>query len=101
MVEATTARFHPGQIVHHRLYCYRGVVFDVDPSCLVEDEHEELPAERGQPWYHVLVDGSETVTYVAESSLEVDRNRDPVDHPLVSVVFGSYQGGRNYRGLDA
>ena len=103
MVETATARFHAGQIVQHRQYRYRGVIFDVDPCCLAGEElyvSDTLP-ERGQPWYHVLVDGSEVVTYVAESSLIADRNHAPVDHPLVSVVFGSYQDGRYFRGLDA
>ena len=104
MVETANARYHPGQIVQHRQYHYRGVIFDVDPTCLAElhPYSSALPhPERGQPWYHVLVDGSETITYVAEANLEADLHTGPVDHPLVRVLLGTYQGGRYYRGLDA
>lgn len=104
MIQATKARFHPGQIVYHKVYNFRGVVFDVDPCCEADDEWffaNETQPDREQPWYHMLVDGSEQVTYVAESNLESDDNLEPVEHPLIGILVGSYDGGRYYRGLDA
>ncbi len=98
------ARFGVGQVVHHRLFDYRGVVFDVDPDFQGTDEWYEQVAQsrppRDQPWYHVLVDGGHPTTYVAERNLEADRSGEEVDHPLLQQIFdrlddGSYVSRQN------
>lgn len=93
-----TARFFVGQIVHHVRFDYRGVVFDVDPAFQGSDEWYERIARsrppKDNPWYHVLVDGAEHTTYVAERHLEPDADGDPVRHPLVQVLCGAYRDGR-------
>ena len=92
------ARFFVGQVVHHRLFGYRGVIFDVDARFEGTDEwYDEVARSRppkDQPWYHVLVDGATHTTYVAERNLEADETGGPVRHPLVDVLCGEFRDGR-------
>ena len=93
-----TARFFVGQIVHHVRFDYRGVVYDVDPTFQGADEWYEKVARsrppKNRPWYHVLVDGAQHTTYVAERHLEAAANGDPIRHPLLQLLCGAYQDGR-------
>ena len=93
-----TARFFVGQIVHHVRFDYRGVVFDVDATFQGSDEWYEKVARsrppKDRPWYHVLVDGAQHTTYVAERHLEADADLNPIRHPLVETVCGAYRDGR-------
>ncbi len=86
-----TARFSIGQIVHHRLFGYRGLIFDVDPTFQLTDEWYEQVARslppKDQPWYHVLPDRAQHTTYVAERNLEEDVSLEPIRHPLVEALF--------------
>lgn len=91
------AKFSVGQLVHHRLFDYRGVVFDVDPVFQGTEEWYEQVARtrppKDQPWYHVLVDAAEHITYVAERNLEPDSSDVAIDHPLLSEYFEDFEGG--------
>ena len=93
-----TAEFFVGQIVHHKMNGYRGVVFDVDATFQGTDEWYDTVARsrppRDMPWYHVLVDGAEHTTYVAERHLESDEHGMPINHPLVSELCGEFLEGR-------
>lgn len=92
--------FEIGQIVHHKRYGYRGVVFDRDPVCEADEQwYQSNPTQpdRNQPWYHVLVDGAAHSTYVAESNLEPDPACAPVVHPLLDGIFKTFLKGRYYR----
>jgi heat shock protein HspQ len=92
------ARFGVGDLVHHRLFSYRGVVVRVDPEFSLSDEWYAAVAKtrppRDAPWYEVLVDESEDVTYVAERNLEPDEQSRPVRHPLVEDLLGDFLGSR-------
>lgn len=93
------ARFSVGQIVQHRLFDYRGIVYDVDPAFSGTDEwYEEVAGSRppkDRPWYHVLVDGESHTTYVAERNLEPSYDEDEaIDHPLFPQLFGQDKEGR-------
>lgn len=75
MREAKTAKFRIGQVVRHRLFPFRGVIFDVDPEFAnTEEWYEAIPAEvrprKDQPFYHLLAENDETeyVAYVSEWS---------------------------------
>lgn len=90
------ARFHVGQLVRHRLFDYRGVVFNVDSGFNGDDEWYEQVARsrppKNAPWYHVLPSGGEHTTYVAERNLERDDARDAIDHPLIDTLFAGFDG---------
>ena len=88
---SNVARFSIGQIVQHRLFGYRGLVSDVDPTFQLTDEWYEQVARsrppKDRPWYHVLPDGAQHMTYVAERNLEEDASAEPIQHPLVDALF--------------
>ncbi len=98
-----TAKFQIGQVVKHRLFPFRGVVFDIDPEFNNTDEWwESIPADRrprkDQPFYHLFAENAETeyVAYVSEQNLLPDTSDTPVRHPQVAEVFergddGSYR----------
>ena len=93
-------RFRPGQLVRHKRYNYRGVVADHDPSCQAEDAwyyKNQTQPDRGQPWYHVLVDGTSSATYAAEENLVADDSIEPVQHPMLAMFFEGYCAGRYVR----
>ena len=89
-----TAKFSIGQVVKHRLFPFRGVIFDVDPEFNNTDEwYESIPEavrpRKDQPFYHLLAENAETeyVAYVSEQNLQADSSGDPVRHPQVSELF--------------
>jgi heat shock protein HspQ len=88
------AKFQIGQVVRHRLYPFRGVVFDIDPVFDNTDEwYESIPVEvrphKDQPFYHLFAENAETeyVAYVSEQNLLPDDSGEPVRHPQVAEVF--------------
>ena len=92
------ARLHIGQPIHHRIFDYRGVVVDVDATFCGSDEWYEQVARsrppKNAPWYHVLVDGAQHMTYVAERNLEIDPSKESVRHPLLPHYFNDFREGR-------
>jgi len=95
---SSTALFEIGQIVHHRLFDYRGVVLDGDPDFQGGEEwYEQMARSRppkDQPWYHVLVDQSDNYTYVAERNLEPASDVGPIHHHLLEEGLMRYENGR-------
>ena len=91
-------KYHPGQIIDHKKFGYRGVIFDADAQFSGSDDWYEQVAKsrppKGAPWYHVLVDGSDQTTYVAERHLESSKNTSRIQHPLIEVFFSDYENGR-------
>ena len=91
------AKFHVGQIIHHKKFDYRGVIFDVDPEFNGTDDWYNLMAlskpPKEKPWYHILVDGQDTSTYVAERNLELDNKENPIQHPILHYLFSDLQNG--------
>ncbi len=93
-------QFRVGDVIHHRRYGYRGVILERDPVCRADEawyQGNQTQPDRNQPWYHVLVDGAEHSTYVAEEHLELDASGGPVRHPMVEQVFASFFKGRYYK----
>jgi len=94
--ERRDAHFAPGQLIHHKLFDYRGVVTDVDPMFQGSEQWYEQVAKsrppKDAPWYHVLVDGGEQTTYVAERNLEPDDSVRPIEHPLIGEYFTEFNG---------
>lgn len=97
------AKFSIGDLVRHRVFPFRGVIFDVDPEFANSEEwYESIPDEirprKDQPFYHLFAENDETeyIAYVSEQNLLTDENREPVRHPQVSEVFERTPDG-NYR----
>jgi heat shock protein HspQ len=94
------AKFRIGQVVRHRVFPFRGVIFDVDPEFSnTEEWYQAIPEairpNKDQPFYHLLAENEESyyVAYVSEQNLLTDDSGDPVEHPQVADMFGRLQGG--------
>ncbi|HEY5656662.1 MAG TPA: heat shock protein HspQ [Myxococcota bacterium] len=94
------AKFKIGQIVRHRLFPFRGVIFDVDPTFNNTEEWwlaipEEIRPRKDQPYYHLLAENETAsyVAYVSEQNLLPDESGDPVHHPQVTQIFGRLRDG--------
>ena len=100
MIKARTAKFQIGQIVRHRVFSFRGVIFDIDPTFANTEEWwlsipEEVRPKKDQPFYHLLAENEESayVAYVSEQNLMPDDSGQPVGHPQASVIFDSFREG--------
>ena len=100
MSEVKTAKFRIGQVVRHRLFPFRGVIFDVDPEFAnTEEWYEAIPAavrpRKDQPFYHLLAENDETeyVAYVSEQNLLDDSSGEPVRHPQLKEFFEKTSDG--------
>lgn len=95
------AKYNIGQVVKHRYFPFRGVIFDVDAEFNnTEEWWLSIPAEirprKDQPYYHLLAENEETsyIAYVSEQNLEPDESGDPVSHPQVGELFGEMRNGQ-------
>jgi len=95
-----SAKFLIGQVVKHRIYPFRGVIYDVDPTFNNTEEWwqsipEEVRPRKDQPFYHLLAENAESsyIAYVSEQNLLEDDSGAPVNHPDVPRYFGRLQGG--------
>jgi heat shock protein HspQ len=95
------ASFAIGDVVRHRLFDFRGVIFDVDPVFAnTEEWYDAIPEEirppRDQPFYHLLAENAESsyVAYVSQQNLLTDESEEPVDHPAISGLFDAFADGR-------
>ena len=92
--------FIPGDIVRHVRYHYRGVIVASDFMCMADEnwyQSNKTQPDKNQPWYHVLVHESGSITYPAESSLELDESGEQVVHPLLDQFFTCFEEGRYQR----
>ena len=91
------AKFSIGQIIHHRLFDYHGVIIDVDYKFLDSEQWYEQVAHsrppKDQPWYHVLVGDAVHQTYVAERNLEASEGNIPINHPFLDHYFSGMKDG--------
>lgn len=101
VISIAQVKFSIGELVHHRLFDYRGVIVDVDQSFQGTEEWYETVAKsrppKDRPWYHVLVHGSNHATYVAERNLEPDSLLEPIEHPMVEHFFSQFKDGHYVR----
>ena len=95
------ARFAIGEVVRHRVFDFRGVIFDVDPEFANSEEwYEAIPEalrpSKDQPFYHLLAENAETtyVAYVSQQNLVPDESDEPVEHPAIAAMFDRLEGGR-------
>ena len=99
-MESRCAKFAIGQVVRHRVYSFRGVIFDVDPEFANTEEWwtsipEEVRPSKDQPFYHLLAENEETeyIAYVSEQNLLPDHSGEPLRHPQISDVFVRDESG--------
>ncbi len=95
------ARFAPGDIVRHRMFDFRGVVFDIDPVFANSDEwYEAIPEAirpaKEQPYYHLLAENEDSsyIAYVSQQNLVADGDGGPIDHPQIDAMFEGLDHGR-------
>src|SRR6201999_881948 len=93
-MKARLAKFGIGQVVKHRVYPFRGVIYDVDPIFAnTEEWWLSIPAEvrpaKDQPFYHLFAEKTETqyIAYVSEQNLLPDDSGQPIRHPQVEQLF--------------
>jgi heat shock protein HspQ len=99
-MDATCAKFGIGQVVRHRVFPFRGVIFDVDPQFANTEEWwlsipEDIRPRKDQPYYHLLAenDGGSYVAYVSEQNLLADDTGEPIGHPQAALIFESFREG--------
>jgi heat shock protein HspQ len=97
-----TASFGIGEVVRHRLFPFRGVIFDVDPEFNNSDEWweaipEQVRPRKDQPFYHLLAENDESayVAYVSQQNLVREGDgAEEVGHPAIKQMFGDFHDGR-------
>ena len=94
-IDIPHARFGIGEVVRHKMFDFRGVIFDVDPVFANSDEwYEAIPEplrpSKDQPFYHLLAENAESsyIAYVSQQNSE-----EPIDHPAITTMFDR-EGGR-------
>jgi heat shock protein HspQ len=100
-IEMPKARFAIGDVVRHKMFDFRGVVFDVDPVFANSEEWydaipEAIRPSKEQPFYHLLAENAEStyVAYVSQQNLVADDSDEPVDHPAIGTMFDELEDGR-------
>ncbi len=98
------AKFGIGQLVRHRLFPFRGVIFDVDPEFANTEEWwlaipEDVRPPKDQPFYRLLAENDDSTyeAYVSEQNLLPDPDGGPVRHPHVDDMLGPFMGDRYER----
>ncbi len=100
-MNSRSAKFAIGQVVRHRVFPFRGVIFDVDPVFAnTDDWWEQIPEDvrpsKDQPFYHLLAENAQSsyVAYVSEQNLLPDESGEPVGHPHTDLIFDEFKPGR-------
>ena len=100
MSRSRVGKYMIGQVVRHRIYPFRGVIFDVDPVFSnTEEWYQAIPPEvrpsKDQPFYHLFAENAETeyIAYVSEQNLLPDESGEPIRHPQVAEVFDRDESG--------
>ena len=102
-MKARAAKFGIGQVVKHRIFPFRGIIFDVDPVFDNTEEWwlaipEEIRPSKDQPFYHLFAENAQTeyLAYVSEQNLLPDTSGEPLRSAQVRDIFerdpsGSYR----------
>ncbi len=93
------AAFSIGSVVRHRIFDFRGVVFDIDPVFANSEEwYQSIPEPvrpaKDQPFYHLFAENSESsyIAYVSQQNLLPDHKQGPINHPGIDAVFEGWNG---------
>jgi heat shock protein HspQ len=100
-IDIPLARFGIGDVVRHKIFDFRGVIFDVDPEFTNSEEwYEAIPEalrpSKEQPFYHLLAETAEDsyIAYVSQQNLVRDDSEEPIEHPAVATMFEALEDGR-------
>ena len=100
-MEQRKAKYGIGDVVRHRIYPFRGVIFDVDPTFSNTEEWynsipEDVRPSRDQPFYHLFAENAESeyIAYVSEQNLMPDTSNEPMRHPQIDELFELDETGR-------
>lgn len=95
------AKFTIGDVVRHRLFPFRGVIFDVDPVFANTEDWwlsipESMRPDKDQPFYHLLAENEDGhyEAYVSEGNLLPDAENGAVGHPDTTDIFEGFDGQR-------
>ena len=98
------AKFSIGDIVKHKHFDFRGVIYDVDFEFNnSEEQYQSIPKNvrprKDQPFYHLLAESNEVTyeAYVSEQNLITDTSKEPIRHPLVDEFFSEKRGAGYYK----
>jgi heat shock protein HspQ len=99
--EVAEAAFSIGDVVRHRIFDFRGVVFDIDPVFANSDDwYQSIPESvrpaKDQPFYHLFAENADSsyIAYVSQQNLLADREHGPISHPGIDAVFEGWSGKR-------
>jgi heat shock protein HspQ len=99
-LDIPSARFGIGDVVRHKIFDFRGVIFDVDPQFSNSEEwYEAIPEtlrpSKDQPFYHLLAENAESsyIAYVSQQNLVPDESEEPIEHPAIATMFERAEGG--------
>ena len=100
----STAKFSIGDVVKHKQFNFRGVIYDVDFEFDNSEEWyksipEDVRPRKDQPFYHLLAEKNEITyeAYVSEQNLVNDDSDEPIKHPLIEEIFSGKKGSSYFR----
>jgi len=92
-------KFSIGDVGRHRIFDFRGVVFDIDPVFANSEEwYQSIPEQvrpaKNQPFYHLFAENAESsyIAYVSQQNLLPDHKQGPINHPGIDAVFEGWSG---------
>src|SRR3954470_14580974 len=95
------ARFSIGEVVRHRMFDFRGVIFDIDPVFANSEEWyqaipEDIRPRKDQPFYHLLAENAESpnTAYSGTATPPPDTKGEPIDPPAIPGLFEPFAEGR-------
>ena len=98
-MNTNNAKFSIGEVVKHRHFDFRGVIYDVDFQFNNSEEwYQSIPKNvrprKDQPFYHLLAESNNVTyeAYVSEQNLLIDKSGEPIKHPLINEIFQGRKG---------
>ena len=99
-----TSKFSIGDIVKHKHFNFRGVIYDVDFEFNNSEEwYKSIPKDvrprKDQPFYHLLAENDDITyeAYVSEQNLLNDDSDEPIKHPLINEIFTGKKGSTYFK----
>ena len=100
----STAKFSIGDVVKHKQFNFRCVIYDVDFEFDNSEEWyksipEDVRPRKDQPFYHLLAEKNEITyeAYVSEQNLVNDDSDEPIKHPLIEEIFSGKKGSTYHK----